>query len=306
MPRAAFFVPAAASGRAANDNHERLPRAFEALGWAVNRIPHESVAVQDGRVVAQTISGDAVPLADFDLYFVVGFGTQATFLDRMQLLRSLDQNRFVNTADALVYQHGKVSLLLASRDVPQPETHLANNPDTLARTIAQGGDWIAKPSASSFGRDVFRLRNGDTNARAILEHLTRDGRYALLQAYVEPGVDGEKRILVAASEIIGAYGKEPVDHRGNIDAGANAFAATLSEAEETTVRRLVDNLDNFGVRFATIDLAGRYVLEINVANPGWLATYERITGVDLAPEVVQALSLRFIPSGLARISHQGP
>ena len=113
----------------------------------------------------------------------------------------------------------------------------------------------------------------------------------------EPGVDGEKRILVAASEIIGAYGKEPVDHRGNIDAGANAFAATLSEAEGTTVRRLVDKLDNFGVRFATIDLAGRYVLEINVANPGWLATYERITGVDLAPEVVQALSLRFIPSG---------
>ena len=293
MQRIAFFVPESGTGRPANDNHERLPRAFETHGWTVTCIAHDSMVVRDRRIVARTLSGDTVPLADFDLYFVLGFGAQATFLDRMQLLRSLDQGRFVNTTDALVYQHGKVSLLMSCPDVAQPATHLANDPDTLGAIVAEGGDWIAKPPASSFGRDVFRLRPGDTNVRAILEHLTRDGRHALLQSHVASGTEGERRVLIAAGEIIGSYGKRPVDHRGNIDAGASAFAAALSDDQRTTVGHLLDRIDAMGVRFATVDLARHYVLEINVANPGWLATYERVAGVDLAPDVARALAYRF-------------
>ena len=293
MPRVAFFVPDPSRGQPANDNHLRLPQAFAAAGWSVSRIDHESLAMAGRRVLARDLSGSAVALADFDLYFVLGFGTQTTFLDRMQLLRSLNQARFVNTVDALVYQHGKVSLFLAAREIPQPETHVSNDPDALAAIVARGGDWIAKPTAASFGRDVFRLRRQDTNRRAILEHLTRDNRYAVLQAYVDPGTEGEKRALVAAGEIIGTYGKRPLDHRGNLGAGAEACHAALSRDEASTVARLADGLDDLGVRFATIDLVGARALEINVANPGWLATYERVTGVDLAPKAVDALIRRF-------------
>ena len=293
MPRIAFFVSDPGRGQPANDNHLRLPQAFVAAGWAVSRIDHESLALDRRRVAVQDVAGDSVDVADFDLYFVLGFGSQATFLDRMQLLRSLDQERFVNTVDALVYQHGKASLFLAAHDIPQPETHVSNNAERLASIIARGGDWIAKPTAASFGRDVFRLRQEDTNRRAILEHLTRDGRYALLQAYLDPGAEGEKRTLVAAGKVIGTYGKRPLDHRGNLGAGAEPFHATLSRDEASTVARLVDGLDDLGVRFATIDLVGSRALEINVANPGWLGTYEQVTGVDLASRAVDALARRF-------------
>lgn len=293
MPRVAFFVSDLKPGQPANDNHLRLPQAFAAAGWSVSRIDHESLAIEGRRVVAQDLTGSAVAVADLDLYFVLGFGSQATFLDRMQILRSLDQERFVNTVDALVYQHGKVSLFLAAHEIPQPETHVSNDPERLASIVARGGDWIAKPTAASFGRDVFRLRQEDTNRRAILEHLTRERRYALLQAYLDPGGEGEKRVLVAAGKIIGTYGKRPLDHRGNLGAGAEAFHATLSREEESTVARLVDGLDGLGVRFATIDLVGARALEINVANPGWLGTYEQVAGVDLASKAVDALSRRF-------------
>jgi len=296
VPSVAFFVSDPSRGQPANDNHVRLPRAFEASGWSVARLDHESLAVEDRRVVARDLAGVVAPLAECDLYFVLGFGPQATFLDRMQLLRTLDQDRFVNTVDALVYQHGKVSLFLAAVDIPQPETHLANDPDQLAAVVARGGDWIAKPPAASFGRDVFRLRQGDTNSRAILEHLTRDDRYALLQAYIEPGSEGEKRTLIAAGEIIGTYGKRLRDHRGNLNAGADAFPTTLTPDEAATVGGLADRLDNLGVRFATIDLVGSQALEINVANPGWLGTYDQVAGTDLAPNVVEALTGRFAPA----------
>ena len=293
MPSIAFLVAHAdaSAGPATNDNDVRLPRAFAAAGWVVRCFDRESLAAHSQHVRAETLAGDPLDLAQFEVYFQLGFGAQATFLDRMQLLRSLDQRRFVNTTDALIYQHGKISLLLACPDVPQPESHLGNDPDKLAAIVRRGGDWIAKPPASSFGRDVFRLHRGDTNTRAVLEHLTRDRRYALLQEYL-PAVaqDGEKRVLIAADTIVGAYRKRPADHRGNLDAGASAHPTTLDGTERATLRRLSARLGELGVRFAAVDVVGGKVLEINVANPGWLKTYEAVTGKDLAPMVVAALS----------------
>ena len=298
MPNIAFFITDAALGGAdaapggrqpANDNHQRLPRAFAAAGWTVALFDRESLAVENSRLVAETLLGARRSLADFDLYFPLGFGSTASFLDRMQLLRSLCQRRFVNTVDALVYQHGKASLLFACPDVPQPLSHLGNDPRQLMEVVAAGGTWIAKPSASSFGRDVFRLRPEDTNARAILENLTRDGRYALLQECLEGAEEREKRVLIAAGVVIGVYRKRPTDHRGNLDAGATPLATKLSAEERRSAERLAAKLDDLGVRFASADLIDGVVLEVNVANPGWLATYQILAAADLTPQVVEAL-----------------
>ena len=290
MPRIAFFVAAPDAGLLpANDNHERLPEAFAAAGWDVASLDRESLAVEGNRIAAFNIAGNREELRDFDLYFVLGFGPATTFLDRMQLLRSLDQRRFVNTVDALVYQHGKASLLLACPDVPQPLSHMSTDASKLAAIVQRGGDWIAKPPASSFGRDVFRLREGDSNVAAILAHLTRDGRYALLQERIALAECEEKRVLIAAGELIGSYSKCPADHRGNLNAGASAFESTLTSAEHAVAKRLAERLDALGVRFATADLAGPCVLEINVANPGWLQTFQTIAGVDKSGEIATVL-----------------
>jgi len=293
MPSIAFFVAGAgavANGRQpANDNHKRLPRAFASAGWTVALFDRESLAVENSRLVAETLFGSRRPLADFDLYFPLGFGSAASFLDRMQLLRSLCQRRFVNTVDALVHLHGKASLLFACPDVPQPLSHLGNDPRQLAEVVATGGTWIAKPSASSFGRDVFRLRPEDTNTSAILENLTRDGRYALLQECLDGAAEREKRVLLAAGEVIGAYRKQPADHRGNLDAGATPLATRLSVEERLAAGRLAARLADLGVRFASADLVDGVVLEVNVANPGGLATYEAVAGADLTPKAVEAL-----------------
>lgn len=294
LPRIVFFLPSAREPSAvehlpANDNHERLPGAFAALGWEVVAVPHDAVALAAGQVVAET-PGGAAPLAGADAYFVLGFGPRETFLDRMQLLRGFDQRRFVNTVDALIHQHGKVSLPLACPEVPQPETHVSGNPAKLAAVIAQGGAWIAKPPAGSFGRDVFELRAGAPNLRAILEHLTRDGRYAVVQQRVMTAGADEKRVLVAAGEIIAAYGKRPLDHRANLGLGAHPRRTALTPAETATMRRLAARLDSLGVRFAAVDLAAAQVLEINVANPGGLCTCAAVDGVDPTPAAATALS----------------
>ena len=287
MPSIAFFV--ALDGRSANDNRERLPRAFGAAGWETVCVEHESLALDGRLLTGADCGGERVPLDGRDRYFILGFGAAATFLDRMQMLRALPEDRFVNTPAAIMRQHGKVSLYLDHPDIPQPESHLTNDPDALATLVKSGGEWIGKPPAGSFGRDVFLLRQDDANLDAILAHLTRDGRYALLQRRI-PMERGERRVLVAGGQVIGAYGKTPTDHRGNLHAGAVPCPATLAADEHDLARDLARRLLGQGVGFAAIDMAWPCVLEINLANPGWLETCERLTGEDLSPRVVAALA----------------
>lgn len=287
MPSIAFF--ASLGGRSANDNRTRLPRAFTVGGWETVCIEHESLALDGRRLSGVSSDGVRVPLAGRDRYFVLGFGAAATYLDRMQMLRALPEDRFVNTPAALTRQHGKVSLYLEHPDTPQPESHVSNDPSALAALIQSGGEWIGKPPAGSFGRDVFLLRASDANLGAILGHLTRDGRYALLQRRI-PMERGERRVLLAGGQVMGAYGKAPSDHRGNLHAGATPVPATLEPDELNVARTLAARLLRQGVGFAALDMAWPYLLEINLANPGWLETYERLTGEDLSSEVVKALA----------------
>ena len=280
MKRIAFL---AAPGDAANDNRERLPAAFRAAGWDAARLFHESLELTADGVAARDSGGRAVPLASFDLVWILGFGARETFLDRMQLLKTLNQARFVNTADALVYLHGKFDLAEFA-----PETHASADVDALMDIVARGGRWVAKPTAGSFGRDVFLLGADDTHCRAVFEHLTGRGagRYCLLQRYVEEAERNEKRVVVAGGRIIGAYAKTG----GNLAAGAVVRRAALADDETDLVRRVIAHLHSRGAGFAGIDLAAPYVLEANVANPGGLGTLEQLTGVDPAPAVVEALT----------------
>ena len=273
----------AAPGDSANDNRERLPAAFEAAGWRAALLFHESLGLTADGMAARDVGSRMVPLASFDLVWILGFGAREGFLDRMQMLKTLGQARFVNTVDALVYLHGKFDLSEFG-----PQTYASADVDALMAIVAEGGRWVAKPTAGSFGRDVFLLAAEDIHCRAVFEHLTGRGagRYCLLQRYVEEAEHNEKRVLVAGGDIIGAYAKTA----GNLAAGAVARRTELDAGETSLVRRVIAHLGSRGARFAGIDLAAPYVLEANVANPGGLSTLEQLTGVDPTPAVVDALT----------------
>ena len=246
-------------------------------------LSHETLGLTADGVAARDAAGRIAPLAAFDLVWILGFGPRAGFLDRMQMLNTLDQARFVNAVDALVYLHGKFDLAELG-----PETHAGADVDALVDIVERGGRWVAKPTAGSFGRDVFLLEAGDVHCRAVFEHLTGRGAggYCLLQRYVEETETGEKRVVVAGGKIIGAYAKQG----GNLATGAVARRTRLDAGELALVREVVARLDARGAGFAGIDLAAPYVLEANVANPGGLKTLEQLYGVDPSPAVVRALA----------------
>ena len=283
--RICFVAPF--GGKRLDDNQERLANEFASQGWSVDHIDQASLEVIDNQLTGSDRAGVRHAFDRFDRIWVVGFGDQATFLDRMQLLRTLDQSRFVNDIDALIYLHGKPHLILRGLGQHHPRTIVSAHVPTLLAPIEGGGSWIGKPTAGSFGRDVFSLSKKDRNRRAILEHLTRSG-FAMLQQQVD--TKDEKRFLIAGSHLIGVYGKHHVDHRSNLTVGSAPTVVEASPAETKLVTTCIRWLNKQGVRFAAIDIAYPYVLDVNIANPGWLATYEEMTGCNLADKVVEAIT----------------
>lgn len=270
----------------ANDNHTRLPRAFSSLGWTVAHIDHDRLDWRDGRTVGYDTRDFPRTLAEFSKIWILGFGEQRSFLDRMQLLRLVPQGKFVNSVDAFVFRHAKHGLLHSDLLAYHPKTLVSQDIAELARCVNQGGNWILKPVAGSFGRDVHILRAGDTGLEAILRQATESG-YVMLQKAVD--AQSEKRWFVSGGDVIGCYGKVRSDHRGNLAAGSKPVLVDPSEAEEDLVATIASILCSQRIQVAALDIAHPYLLDVNFVNPGWLATYEGLTGHDLSPQVVSSL-----------------
>lgn len=267
--------------RARNDNHLRLPAAFSRAGWQVTCADHDGVEIQAGHLTLAGRDANA-----FALVWLLGFGQQGTFFDRMQLLRQLPAERFVNTPDALTWLHGKHHWLHL-----MPETHTSTRPERLFAVVSSGGDWIVKPTAGSYGRDVTLFRAGE----ATMEDLTRlsravSGGYLMAQRYLPEVEAGEKRTLVAGGQLVGSYLRVPtLDVRANLAAEGRAEPTCLTPAETDLVTSVARDLQVQGVAFAAVDTVGHNLMEVNVANPGGLATMETLYRQDLTDEVVRAV-----------------
>jgi glutathione synthase/RimK-type ligase-like ATP-grasp enzyme len=282
MPRILFLLGDIAQAR--NDNHQRLPEAFRAAGWDVLELPHDSAHIYAGRLNFAAHGADR-----FDLVWPLGFGPSGSFFDRMQLLDLLPPSRLVNDPRALTFLHGKYRWL-----EQMPETHADNDLEALIRVVAGGGDWVIKPTAGSYGRGVILIRAGEDPRhhlqRLIYPQPESAPQYCIVQRYLPEIVDGETRTLVAGGAIVGSYLRLPADGlRANLEAGATTTGVDLSAAQVSQAQRLAAELATNGIRFAAIDRVGDRLLEVNVANPGGLATLEALYGKDLSSKVVRCI-----------------
>ncbi len=325
MPSILFL--ASESATAGNDNHLRLPRAFAALGWETATHDHNEV-----RWDGQRVRVGAEDAERFDLIWPQGFGHRQSYYDRMQLLRQLDQRRFVNTVDSYTYLHGKLPPFpgrAAVRPVPAraghkpvmwardsqatgsngmypqdespptdeslvehlPETHAAASAHYLLECLDDATPWVLKPSGASFGRDVRLIHADPTGRRAIRKLIERDG-FAILQRYVAAVKRGEIRCLLAGGKIVGCYRRVPAanDFRANLATGGTAQHYIPSDPDRDLMGKIGRWLLGAGVGFASADIAWPYLIEINVANPGGLATLEHLSGTDPTPKAAELIA----------------
>lgn len=265
-----------------NDNHARILRALNDDGWDICVFEHSELCMLEAGVCAGSTS-----LADFDLVWMLGLGEQHDFLDRCQILANLPAGQLVNSALAMLSLHAKHPALPHS-----PLTFSGNNPSTLLEAVKRHSNitrWVVKPSAGSYGRGVTQTDDLDALTQQ-LEKATADGRYCLVQAFVQEIAAGETRSLVVNGTIIGSYLRVPDhDFLANLSQGGRAKKTILDTQQTQQVKEIAAALAERGVRFAAIDMAFPWLIEVNIANPGGLATVASLEGA-VQPDVTMRLA----------------
>ena len=277
----------------ADDNAALLAPAFAARDCDVELACIDSLHLAAGRVLTRSSGSQQIlDLGDCALIWVLGFGQRTSFLDKMQLLSLVPPEvRWVNSIAALLTLHGKYALAAAGCEVPHPATWAFNAVAPLIATARRkGGRFVLKPPGGSFGEGIVIADAESTVFADAATALTRGGAFCLLQRWVPEVTAGEFRVLVARGEVIGEYRRIGSGvAAANLARGGRAELAPPDGKRHALALTVAGWLEARGVGYAGIDLAGGMVLEVNIINPGGLATLAALGAGQRALAVVDAL-----------------
>jgi glutathione synthase len=177
-----------------------------------------------------------------------------------------------------------------------PPTLISRDAARIAAFSSAAPDRIVlKPWDGNGGRGVLVAQKGDRNLRAMIEVLTQEGRTALIAQHYLPAIaEGDKRILLVDGEPVGAMLRVPGadDHRGNMHVGATVQATTLTPADRRICEVLSPRLKSLGLLFVGIDVIGGFLTEINVTSPTGIQEINRLDGVRIEAQVLDATAAR--------------
>jgi glutathione synthase len=181
----------------------------------------------------------------------------------------------------------------------RPKTLVTRHADDVKRFIDDhGGDVVLKPFQGSGGEGVFVVRQDDhANLNQIIDAVCQNG-YMVAQEFLEAAAGADTRMFLVNGRplqrdgVYAAFRREGAegDLRSNMSAGGSATEATVGERELEIAERVRPQLVQDGMFMVGLDIAGGILLEVNVFSPGGLGSIERTTGVDFAPDVIEAIA----------------
>lgn len=172
-----------------------------------------------------------------------------------------------------------------------PPTLLTRDPARIRAFADVHGRVVIKPWDGNGGRGVMVSASDDPNLPAMIEVLSDEGRRAILvQQYLPAIREGDKRVILIDGEPVGAMLRVPGprDHRGNMHVGATVHATGLTDRERELCDVLRPVLRDEGLVFVGIDLIGGLLTEINVTSPTGIQEINRLDGVHLEAQVIDA------------------
>ncbi len=237
---------------------------------------------------------DIRPLTDFDAVimrkdppFDFEYLTATWLLERAEA----DGVRVFNRPRALRDHSEKLALMefaewvpptLVSRDMPQ-----------VQHFIDEQRDVILKPLDGMGGSQIFRVHRNDPNRNVIVETLTDEGRRTVMaQRYLPEIVNGDKRILLIAGEVVPyclARIPKAGETRGNLAVGGTGVTQELTPRDREIAETLAPILFARGLLLVGIDVIGNHLTEINVTSPTCMVEIRQQTGFDAAALFITAI-----------------
>jgi glutathione synthase len=208
----------------------------------------------------------------------------------------------------LDHARGKTLLVNDPRGLRELNEHLAvlrfpelTPPTIVTRSAArlrefqaqQGGAIVVKPVDGYGGLGIFVVRDGDPNASSIIETSTGAGtRWTLAQRYLPEAVDGDKRIILADGEPVGAVLRVPAEAeaRGNLHVGGRAVAATIDARDREIIAQVSPFLREHGQILVGLDVIGGMLTELNITSPTGVRHASQLDGTNVAARILDCFA----------------
>lgn len=315
--RLAFVVDPLESLKATKDSSIAMMRAAQAAGHAVWTIQQPAIhwsplhgvcaeavhleMLDDDDNWGEEIVRHIVPLRDFtavlmrkDPPFDIEYVTTTWLLERAEA----EGARVFNRPATLRNHSEKLSIL----EFPQfiVPTQVAREESLIHSFIDIHQDCILKPLDGMGGSQVFRVRANDPNRNVIVETLTQqEQRTIMAQHYIPEIVQGDKRILIVAGEVVPyclARIPKTGETRGNLAAGGRGEARELTPRDREIAEYLAPLLAARGLLIVGLDVIGDSLTEINVTSPTCMVEIAEQTGFNTAALVIAALEKQCVAS----------
>ena len=182
-------------------------------------------------------------------------------------------------------------------EIVRPKTIITRNPADIQRFYEENDNKVViKPLQGSGGKDVFLIKETDTNLEQIVLALARDG-YVIAQEYLPQAKDGDVRLMMMNGKPLHIDGKYAAfrrvnnshDFRSNMSAGGHPETAEITDEILEIAGHIEEKLVNDGLFYVGLDIVGNKLMEINIFSPGGLMSAGYRHGLDFFVPVVEAI-----------------
>jgi len=305
----AFHLDPLAKLKAYKDSSVAMMRAAQARGHMLFAIEPGNVYSRDGEIRANCIplavNSDDHDWAETHEPVVRPLNDFAAVIERkdppfdMEYIyhtylfeRAGDQGAQVFNRPRAIRDNNEKMAILKHPDMIAP-TIVTRSAQVLREFVAEHHDAIFKPLDGMGGSGIFRVREGDANLNVIIETLTHLGAQSIMaQRYLPEIVDGDKRILLIAGEVVPfALARIPMigETRGNMAAGGRPEARPLTASDRLIAETMAKRVWAEGLFLVGLDVIGDKVTEINVTSPTGFVEIKAQTGFDVADLFVRKL-----------------
>ena len=166
-----------------------------------------------------------------------------------------------------------------------PHTLITRNINEIIKFREKHKEIIIKPLYGNGGANVFYSDGADRNFGSIIENfLELNNEPFIIQQFIPKVKEGDKRIILIDGEIAGAINRLPQDGeiRSNMHVGGLPAKTEITEGDAKICNAISQDLKDFGLFFAGIDIIDNLITEINVTSPTGIREILQLSGIDVA------------------------
>ncbi len=166
-----------------------------------------------------------------------------------------------------------------------PPTLISRDTEAFISFRRQYQDIILKPLYGNGGAGIFKISEGDSNFKPLLEtFLAQSNEPFIAQAFLPEVIEGDKRIILIDGDPVGAINRVPQkgETRSNLHVGGRAQPAELTENDLSICEKIGPTLKRFGQTLVGIDVIGNKLTEVNNTSPTGVQELKQFSGIDAA------------------------